>query len=216
MCDSRQVSVPRGMLQADWWRLCADLRADLKMHPSAAANDMLELLALVTQPWHARAFLACGGSGGDGEDEKRLVASLAELFSRRQDGEAQSDGERGETPATAPHAFRRCMQRGGGWRAGQRFPRAVALIQPRGDKGHIHSAVGTGVSYSGALAEQPALFRHLSATAYCGGGGHTFFMKTWGAGLAYSSGVSVSAATGVLRYYGVVALLCFFPLRRGS
>jgi hypothetical protein len=43
--------------------------------------------------------------------------------------------------------------------------------------------------------------KFLSARLYGGGGAHSMFMKTWGAGLAYSNGLRSNENTGKLTYY---------------
>ncbi|HEX2896596.1 MAG TPA: hypothetical protein VHP63_00915, partial [candidate division Zixibacteria bacterium] len=45
------------------------------------------------------------------------------------------------------------------------------------------------------------LMKFLSARLYGGGGAHSMFMKTWGAGLAYSNGLRSNENTGRLIYY---------------
>jgi Zn-dependent M16 (insulinase) family peptidase len=41
----------------------------------------------------------------------------------------------------------------------------------------------------------------LAGKMYSGGGAHSMFMKTWGAGLAYSNGVSANQTNGRVGYY---------------
>ncbi len=50
------------------------------------------------------------------------------------------------------------------------------------------------------LDEDSAL-RFLASKLYAGGGPHGVFMKTWGAGLAYSNGLRSSAGEGRIAYY---------------
>jgi hypothetical protein len=46
-----------------------------------------------------------------------------------------------------------------------------------------------------------ALLDYLAVNLYGGGGAHSVFMKTIGAGLAYSNGISVSLSSGRIGYY---------------
>jgi Zn-dependent M16 (insulinase) family peptidase len=46
-----------------------------------------------------------------------------------------------------------------------------------------------------------AVLRCLSGKLYSGGGGHGLFMRTWGAGLAYSNGYSIGQRSGRVSYY---------------
>ncbi|MBK7141421.1 MAG: hypothetical protein IPH75_05005 [bacterium] len=45
------------------------------------------------------------------------------------------------------------------------------------------------------------LYNFLAARLYGGGGAHSMFMKTWGAGLAYSNGLRSNEMTGRMVYY---------------
>jgi hypothetical protein len=62
---------------------------------------------------------------------------------------------------------------------------------------HIHTT--DCASYEDSDPE--ALLRFLSARLYGGGGAHSMFMKTWGAGLAYSNGLRSDERNGRLLYY---------------
>ena len=50
-------------------------------------------------------------------------------------------------------------------------------------------------------AETEAVLDCLAGKMYGGGGAHSMFMKTWGAGLAYSNGVSANQTSGRVGYY---------------
>jgi hypothetical protein len=45
------------------------------------------------------------------------------------------------------------------------------------------------------------LERYLAAQLYAGHGAHALFIKTWGAGLAYSNGLRPDEASGLIQYY---------------
>jgi hypothetical protein len=49
--------------------------------------------------------------------------------------------------------------------------------------------------------DREALLRFMASKLYGGGGAHGIFMKTWGAGLAYSNGIGSSPSTGRINYY---------------
>src|SRR6185436_12925298 len=46
-----------------------------------------------------------------------------------------------------------------------------------------------------------ALLDYLAGNLYTGHGGHSIFMKTWAAGLAYSNGLHPRVAIGQIDYY---------------
>ena len=74
----------------------------------------------------------------------------------------------------------------------------MALVAPNMQGGvHLHSAKFVSVK---DLDEESAL-QFLAAKLYGGGGPHGVFMKTWGAGLAYSNGLRSSAIEGRIAYY---------------
>jgi hypothetical protein len=84
----------------------------------------------------------------------------------------------------------------------QREPSAnpifVGLLNPNSQSGvFLNSA--PGASYEDTDRER--LLDYLAGYLYGGGGGHSIFMKTWGAGLAYSNGLGGSLAAGRATYY---------------
>lgn len=83
--------------------------------------------------------------------------------------------------------------------------------QPQGPEpvhyGLVHQAGTSGVlvlrSETPGLSDlgDDALLDALAVAALGGQGPHGFFMRTWGAGLAYSNGISASAQSERVRYY---------------
>jgi len=79
-----------------------------------------------------------------------------------------------------------------------REPVHHALVHGGGTSGvFVLSAAAAGY---GDLAEE-GLVRELGSRVFGGSGPHGFFMRTWGAGLAYSNGLSVGPQEGRVRYY---------------
>jgi hypothetical protein len=77
-------------------------------------------------------------------------------------------------------------------------PVFVGLVNPNTQGGvFLHSAPLATF----ADTDRESLLRFLAARLYGGGGAHSMFMKTWGAGLAYSNGLRGSPETGRLVYY---------------
>jgi hypothetical protein len=77
-------------------------------------------------------------------------------------------------------------------------PIFVGLINPNSQSGvFLNSA--PSASFKDTDAEK--LLEYLASRLYAGGGAHGIFIKTWGAGLAYSNGFRGSPSVGRLGYY---------------
>jgi hypothetical protein len=74
----------------------------------------------------------------------------------------------------------------------------VGLLNPNSQGGVImNSASGPRTTDT----SRDALLDFLASKLYSGMGAHGVFMKTWGAGLAYSNGISGNSGTGRVAYY---------------
>jgi hypothetical protein len=178
------ADLPDGSLRADWEYLCAQMRRDLLVEPAAALAELDAVRQRLLVRRNARTFLI-----GSRQSQEQLQHRWRELL-----------GVLDDRPADPP------AQTGAGlvdMRLRQRQPDAVApvfvgLVHPNTQGGVIlNSAPGT--SY--ADGEREALLRYLAMQLYGGGGAHGIFMKTWGAGLAYSNGLSSNPAAGRVAYY---------------
>jgi hypothetical protein len=77
-------------------------------------------------------------------------------------------------------------------------PVFVGLLNPNSQGGvFLHSAGGTAFED----VNPDKLLDFLAAYLYGGGGGHSLFMKTVGAGMAYSNGIGMRLGTGRSFYY---------------
>jgi hypothetical protein len=88
-------------------------------------------------------------------------------------------------------------------RLGEREPAAarpvfVGLVNPN-TRGGVFMNSAPAVTYD--RADREGLLGFLASKLYAGGGAHGIFMKTWGAGLAYSNGLGGSPSGGRLSYY---------------
>jgi hypothetical protein len=84
-----------------------------------------------------------------------------------------------------------------------RVPEAAApvfagLVNPN-SQGGVFLNSAPGASYRDTDAE--VLLQYLASRLYAGGGAHGIFIKTWGAGLAYSNGFRGSPSIGRIGYY---------------
>ena len=184
------TDVPDATLAADWAYLCAQIRDDLMMPPGEA----LARLDAVR-----RSLLATGGARswmvGSSASQAALAAPLGGLLSSM-------------TPTARPGATETARATGdaGGIVTSRLRDRAravgrptyVALVQPNLQSGVFLNSAPL-VSYADTTRED--VLRYLASKLYGGGGAHGIFMKTWGAGLAYSNGLGGSPGSGRISYY---------------
>jgi hypothetical protein len=78
-------------------------------------------------------------------------------------------------------------------------PVFVGLVNPN-TQGGVFLNSAPAASYTDA-EDRELLLDYLASRLYAGGGAHGVFIKTWGAGLAYSNGFRGSPATGRIGYY---------------
>jgi hypothetical protein len=83
--------------------------------------------------------------------------------------------------------------------AEKQAPVYVGLVNPNTQGGVFLNSAPTA-SYLDA-DNRDLLLDFLASRLYAGGGAHGIFIKTWGAGLAYSNGFRGSAGIGRLGYY---------------
>ena len=166
-------------------RLAEQLAADLATPPAETLQRLREAWRVIAPRRGARVVLS--GS-------PQAVAELAEL------GEAmlaRLDGAPARPPASHDRTPRLTA------RALARNPDRPAPVH----FGLVHPAGSSGVCVFGAPLGEPLgygrddLLTHLAAALDTGAGPHSFFMRTWGAGLAYSNGVRPSPSWGRMSYY---------------
>jgi hypothetical protein len=85
-------------------------------------------------------------------------------------------------------------------RVGERTsPVYVGLVNPN-TQGGVFLNSAPSVSYLEA-DNREAILDYVASRLYAGGGAHGIFIKTWGAGLAYSNGFRGSPSVGRMGYY---------------
>lgn len=175
---------PDDTVGADLAGLTATLADDLARPPDTVLDQLHQLRRELIGRSGARAWLI----GGDASLAP-LTANLPALV------DALPTAERPpfEQPPSPPVVRGRLQTRDAD--ADARF---VGLVHPQGQGGvHIYTAPGAGW----ADRDPDVLWDHLTALRYGGHGSHGVFMQTWGAGLAYSNGIRVSADQGTIGYY---------------
>ena len=176
--------VPDSSLAADWAYLCNQMRHDLAQGPEktlAALESVREKVANIN---NARMFYI-----GSTANRQKLEPVYKEILSGL---DRTVNAKTNYSPDGRIAA--RLAARGGS--TGK--PVYVGLMAPNMAGGVImNSAVLTPYSDT----SRDGVLNFLASKLYSGGGAHSVFSKTIGAGLAYSNGISSSPASGLMSYY---------------
>ncbi len=175
--------IPDNSLTADWAYLCDEMRADLAQGPDNTLADLQTLRKKILNANSSRMFYI-GGSA----TRAKVEPAARDLV----DGLSTTAGAK---PAMA-------NARSIDIRLAERIPGAapiyVGLMAPNMTGGVIQNSA-TLTDYK--QIDRDHILDYLAAKLYGGGGNHSVFSKTIGAGLAYSNGVSSSPSTGTINYY---------------
>jgi Zn-dependent M16 (insulinase) family peptidase len=176
--------IPDANLKGDWEYLCAQMKLDLAVPPEEALGRIHDLLRLIAKQDNVRSFVTSSQSSWDSirPDLDRLTGRLDALSS-----EAAQSVRRFVVLERMRERYRELGQ-----------PRFVGLVNENTRSG-VHINTTSCASFTDSNEE--TLLRFLAAKLYAGGGAHSIFMKTWGAGLAYSNGLRSSELRGLLIYY---------------
>ena len=176
--------LPASSLNEDWKQLVRETRADFAMPAAEALAQLDAVRKTVLKRGNARLFLTASP-----ENAAVLEPMLAELAA----------GLSAEKPGLAgPKVPRAVALRAMAREKLDKEPVFVGLLAPNMQGGvHLHSAKFVSIE---DVSEESGL-RFLAVKLYGGGGPHGVFMKTWGAGLAYSNGLRSSAMEGRIAYY---------------
>jgi len=176
--------IPDANLNADWAYLCRQIEADLLIQPAVALDRFNAVLDLVRKTGNARMVMI--SNQADREATRELVNNFAGKL--------------------APGPVQRQT-----YAADQRIINRLRSREPKMERpvyvGLVNESTRNGVLIFSAEHARPydtttaAVIDCLTGKLYSGGGGHSLFMKTWAAGLAYSNGYRYSESTGRIRYY---------------
>ena len=176
--------LPDGSLAADWAYLCAQMAHDLGVGAPVALDHLRAVRDAIVAAGNARVVAL-----GSPASHAALAADLAALIGRLD----RAPRTRQSYPALPPIAVRlRDHDRTPG------EPRYVGLVDPSTSGGvFINSAPSTGLTDT----SDDALLDYLASNTFGGHGAHSVWMKTWQAGLAYSTGVRARVQAGQIEYY---------------
>jgi len=176
--------LPDGSLAADWAYLCKQMAHDLGLGAPAALDRLRAVRDAVVAAGNAR-VVAVGSPASHAAIEADLAALVGKLD--------RAPRARQVYPARRPIADR---LRDHDPAAGD--ARYVGLVDPSTSSGvFINSAPATALTDT----SDDALLDYLASNTFGGHGGHSLWMKTAEAGLAYSNGVHPFVHDGQIEYY---------------
>jgi Zn-dependent M16 (insulinase) family peptidase len=176
--------IPDESLADDFRYLGNQMAQDLEVAPESVLEEIAGLLGMIRHQDNVRAFMISNSS-----DRAALTPTLEKIIL-----------ELDSTPS-ARQSFKKTdlvASRVRGRGESMKAPTFVALVNENTRSGvHLHTT--DCANYEDR--DKQILLRFLAARLYGGGGAHSMFMKTWGAGLAYSNGLRSNESNGRLIYY---------------
>jgi len=183
--DLTLVEIPDASLAADWSQLVTDMRDDLAMPPAEALAKLDAVRKRILHAGNARIFQAASAS-----TQKSLEAPIAGMINALDPAPVSRVMIKGQNLVEA-----RLRQRG----AITDPPSFVGLLAPNMNGGVVITST-PGTSYADFNDREKQL-DFLSSRLFAGAGAHGIFLKTIGAGLAYSNGLRGSVSAGRTGYY---------------
>ena len=178
------TDLPDGTLGSDWSYLCRQMVSDLEYTPVRALDDIRQIMQLVLASDNVRSFLV-----GSEANQKALATRLEDVTRR-----LSVTPSKRQSYSMTPRVVQRLHDRTGS----NVHPVYVGLVNENTRSG-VHINTAPCASYTDHNKDK--LLDFLAARVYGGGGAHSMFMKTWGAGLAYSNGLRSNESTGRILYY---------------
>ncbi len=192
--DLTLSEIPDSSLERDWKYLCEALRDDLLTSPAKVLADLEGLRKYVVGTGQSRLFFVSSG-------ETRTAADPAiREFASKIGGEL-----RAQVGTARPQFIANRMSEREGSTAAPKLsysggvPVQVGLVAPNMKGGVIISSVPS-VQFSDYKDREKQL-DFLASRLHAGYGAHGIFLKTIGAGLAYSNGLRATISSGRSGYY---------------
>jgi Zn-dependent M16 (insulinase) family peptidase len=183
--DLTLAEIPDASLANDWAQLVTDMRDDLAMPPSEVLARLDTVRKHILHAGNARMFIA-----GSSSTQTALAPSIAGLVNGLDPAPVSRVMIKGQNLVEA-----RLRQRG----AITDPPPFVGLLAPNMNGGVVITSVA-GPSYAD-FGDREKQLDFLSSRLFAGYGAHGIFLKTIGAGLAYSNGLRGSVGAGRTGYY---------------
>lgn len=211
---------PDETLRDDLARLYAQTLGDLLIAPRTVLADLSGLVRRLLRQGPSRAHLT-----GSAQNVDRLLPQLELAIAQLVEGAAAAPANPDHGSVEADPGSRDGSHLGSGeGRAGlgaNRLGPGIVTENLRSRYPWIPRGPGSRIPYAALRLESSRnvlfantarlitysnprrsnLIDYLASKAFGGGGAHGLFMKTWGAGLAYSNGVGSSPRSGLASYY---------------
>ncbi len=182
--DQLLPDLPDATFAADWSYLCNRIRQDLAVTPETTLKKLDTLRAGLLTTGNARLWMV-----GSTDNRQQLEPDVQALVSKLHDAPRN---------VVAYSRVRRIDLRLREHQPDAATPRFVGLFNAN-MQGGVFNTITPGVSYKDT--DRESLLRYLTRNLFAGGGAHSVFTKTIGAGLAYSNGVGGSLRDGTATYY---------------
>ena len=176
--------LPDSSLASDWSYLCNEMRRDLAQSPEKTLADLENVRRRIVNSHNTRMFYI-----GSLALEQKLEPTYKSVLAGFDNSDFVKENYSNERLIDARLAARR---------ADARTPVYVGLMAPNMTGGVMMNSA-TLTTYTDTSRD--AILNFLASKLYSGGGAHSVFNKTIGAGLAYSNGVGSSPASGLMIYY---------------
>lgn len=176
--------LPDSSLAADWTYLCNEIREDLAHTPETTLADLENVRRRIVNSRNARMFYI-----GSSSTEQKLEPAYRSVLAGFDKTALQKENYGKERRIEARLAARDSRAKN---------PVYVGLIAPNMTGGVMMNTARL-TEYSDTSRE--GILNFLASKLYAGGGAHSVFSKTIGAGLAYSNGISSNPASGLMSYY---------------
>ena len=171
--DQLLGDIPDATLGADWTYLVREIRRDLLVPPAHALSELNAVRQGLLKTGGARMFMI-----GASATQTALAPNVSALLA----GLTSAPFTQAKYP-NARHVETRVRERAGEKTA----PIFVGLVNPN-TQGGVFLNSAPSATYADA-DNREMLLDYLASRLYAGGGAHGIFIKTWGAGLAYSNGL---------------------------
>jgi hypothetical protein len=183
--DQILPDIPDDSLGQDWEYLTREIRADLLVPPAQALAELDAVRKDILKTGGARMFLISSGV-----TRAALEPGVQELLSGLEVAQVVP-AKYGSTRLVESRLRERLKS--------SERPVFVGLVNPN-TQGGVFLNSAPSATYADA-DNRDALLDYLASRLYGGAGAHAIFIKTWGAGLAYSNGLGGSPSNGRLSYY---------------
>jgi Zn-dependent M16 (insulinase) family peptidase len=183
--DLTLIEIPDASLAADFAQVATDMRADLLTPPADVLARLDGMRKRILHTMNARLFLV-----GASETQKALEPLISSLV-----GALDTTPLARVSSSEAKLVENRLRQRG----AITEAPTFVGLLAPNMNGGVI--ITGVPIPRYADAGDKEGQLDYLATRLFAGGGAHGIFLKTIGAGLAYSNGLRGSISGGRAGYY---------------